>query len=218
MKKRLCGMGCISMALGMMIVSHASVYGVVKPEIDLPLQPQAEKVLNRKWKQMDKMARMEMKKVIEASGRDPHGERYVYRFYPTRIFQNDRFISLIMRTEQYTGGAHGMVSEMGYVFDAHTGRQMTAEEILGYTETEWESVVRTQIERWVSKERNRSFLSTEGLKKVLDARRKASWNFYLDEIEGVVLLFNPYEIAPYSAGIIRIPIGWGRNNEGIRER
>lgn len=100
----------------------------------------------------------------------------------------------------YTGGAHGMTSEVALNFDRKTGDLITEENFFkdGYVPA-------------LTK------LLTRHLPEALDSPADTA-ALFLKEIEpngnfsitdsGITYIFNQYEIAPYSMGIIRISIPW----------
>lgn len=112
------------------------------------------------------------------------------------VFRNDAdFVSLTQQVYQYTGGAHGMTWQIGHTIDLATGRQLMLADLFlpeaNYTE------------------RLSQFVRTEGA-----ARQLPMWDFkgvnrqssfYLST-DSIVLFFQQYEVAPYSAGIIKMQI------------
>ena len=114
------------------------------------------------------------------------------------VFRNDpKFISLTQIVYQYTGGAHGNSRLTASTVHLQTGRAYKLMDLFA------DGVDFTG--------RLSEVVRQEGL-----ARRLPLWGFkgvrpdsafYLTE-EGVVLFFQPYEIAPYSEGIIRILVSY----------
>lgn len=112
------------------------------------------------------------------------------------VFRNDRhFISLAQKIYQYTGGAHGMNWITASTVNLETGRAYQLSELF--------------LEGANFIERLSEVVRQEGA-----IRKLPLWNFkeirpdsafYLTD-EGVVLFFQPYEIAPYSEGIVRFLI------------
>ena len=112
------------------------------------------------------------------------------------VFRADaQIISLIQRVYQYTGGAHGMTIQTGHTIDRASGRRLN----LGDLFVAGASYV----------ERMNRFVREEGR-----VRQLPMWDFkgigarsafYLSDA-GVVLFFQQYEIAPYSAGIIQMQV------------
>ena len=112
------------------------------------------------------------------------------------VFRSDaKFISLIQRFYQFTGGAHGMTLQIGHTIDRTSGRQLNLVDLF--------------LNGANYAERMNQFVLEEGR-----ARKLPMWDFkgigeksafYLSDT-GIVLFFQQYEIAPYSAGIIQMQI------------
>jgi hypothetical protein len=112
------------------------------------------------------------------------------------VFRNDPdFLSLTQQVYQYTGGAHGMTWQVGHTIDLATGRQLMLADLF--------------LPEANYAERLSQFVRAEGA-----ARQLPMWEFkgvnrqsafYLSN-DGIVLFFQQYEIAPYSAGIIKMQI------------
>ncbi len=112
------------------------------------------------------------------------------------VFRNDTdFVSLTQQVYQYTGGAHGMTWQIGQTIDLSTGRQLMLADLF--------------LPEANYRERLGQFVRTEGA-----ARQLPMWKFkgvhpqsafYLSD-DGIVLFFQQYEVAPYSAGIIKMQI------------
>ena len=100
----------------------------------------------------------------------------------------------------YSGGAHGMTSEVAYNFDRKTGDAITEEEFFkdGYVPALTKLLTRHLPESLESPS-DTSYLF---LKEI-----EPNGNFSITDT-GITYIFNQYEIAPYSMGIIRISIPW----------
>ena len=112
------------------------------------------------------------------------------------VFRADsQIISLIQRVYQYTGGAHGMTRQTGHTIDRASGRRLNLGDLF--------------VPGASFAERMNHFVREEGR-----VRQLPMWDFkgigaqsafYLSDA-GVVLFFQQYEIAPYSAGIIQMQV------------
>ena len=112
------------------------------------------------------------------------------------VFRSDaKIISLIQRVYQFTGGAHGMTIQTGHTIDRTSGRQLTLADLFvtgaNYAE---------RMNRFVLEEGRTRKLPMWDFKGIGE---KAA--FYLSDT-GIVLFFQQYEIAPYSAGIVQMQI------------
>ena len=110
------------------------------------------------------------------------------------VFRNDsQFLSLGQTVYQYTGGAHGMSFLTAFTIQLPTGHLCKLADLF---------VVGTNY-----RDRLTAIVRREGASRGLplwDFRGvKEDSGFYLTD-DGLVLFFQPYEIAPYSEGIVKI--------------
>ena len=104
-------------------------------------------------------------------------------------------VSVINSFSDYGGGAHGMHGWLGASFDAETGKRLTISDIC----TNAERLHSVLIDRLHREHENGLFNDAESTVLKLIAEEKI--NFVL-EPRGVLFIFNPYEIAPYAAGML----------------
>lgn len=110
------------------------------------------------------------------------------------VCRNDQqVVSLVQRIYQYTGGAHGMTWQTGSTVDRVTGNSWTLADL--FVPGSDYSGRLTEIVRQVGAERKLPLWDFKGI-----GPQSA---FSLSD-EGLVLFFQPYEIAPYSEGIVKI--------------
>ena len=102
--------------------------------------------------------------------------------------------SVINSFEDYAGGAHGSHGWIGTSFDSQTGKRLMISDIC----TNAEQLSQTLIDRLLSEYDDRIFDDPET--KILKLVVEDKINFVL-EPRGVMFIFNPYEIAPYAAGM-----------------
>lgn len=100
-------------------------------------------------------------------------------------------------TYAFTGGAHGMSSEMNLNFDTKTGELIEQEDIL--SETNYD-----EIGALLAKHLNDGHGDDSKVEIYVD-KIAPNGNFSIGT-EGITFTFNQYEIAPYSFGIIDITI------------
>lgn len=94
---------------------------------------------------------------------------------------------------EYNGGAHGMSYVSGFVYDVKTGDRLSLTRLFDYRPSEINRTIFSHAKE------HEIYLFDEfaGIKEYPQ-------NFYLNEQGKAVLLFQQYEIAPYSSGIIRV--------------
>lgn len=117
-------------------------------------------------------------------------------------FQNESIVSLEMYAYLFTGGAHGYGATSFLLFDLKTGEEMEARSL--FTDL-------AGLEAYAE----RKFKEEHKISKDASINSTGFWfeedQFYLPDAMGFsedkfVLLFNPYEIASYAAGAIRLEI------------
>ncbi len=110
------------------------------------------------------------------------------------IFRNDlQFLSLGQTVYQYTGGAHGMSFLTAFTIQLPAGRVCKLADLF-VAGTNYRDRL-TAIVRREGASRGLPLWDFQGVKE--DA------GFYLTD-DGLVLFFQPYEIAPYSEGIVKM--------------
>ncbi|MEO8934009.1 MAG: DUF4163 domain-containing protein [Xanthomarina sp.] len=113
------------------------------------------------------------------------------------MYQSPDIISLSITTYLNTGGAHGSLNIAFLNFNAQTGKQLKNEDLLG-DYSAFTNLAKTYFYEEIADKRELYFEPD---------------NFILPENigfneEGVILLYNSYEIAPYSTGLTEIRIPW----------
>ncbi len=106
----------------------------------------------------------------------------------------------------YTGGAHGYVGEIGYNFDVATGEKLLFSDIV----TDESKVFKIISE---SIDEDLLFPDTDVV-SVLEETEEV--NYTLSET-GITVCFNPYEIGPYSSGIIKVSMSFSDYPDIINE-
>lgn len=112
------------------------------------------------------------------------------------VFRNDdRVVSLVQTTYQFTGGAHGMNWRKGTTLSAITGKKLTLGDL--FMEGADYASRLSQVVRKEGAARNLPLWDFKGV--------GPNNSFYLMD-EGLVLFFLPYEIAPYSEGVVKFTL------------
>ena len=113
------------------------------------------------------------------------------------LYQSPEIISIAMTSYTNTGGAHGILNISFLNFDSKTGQRIQNNQIFNDVEA-FKTVAHPFFKDAI---KNKSLL--------IDYKQfKLPTNIGYSE-EGIVLLYNTYEIAPYSSGIIELAIPFG---------
>ncbi|MDC7994839.1 DUF3298 and DUF4163 domain-containing protein [Altibacter sp. HG106] len=119
-------------------------------------------------------------------------------------FQNDQYLSLEANVYTYTGGAHGYGSTSFLLFDKALGTSISFPEVIA----DWEA-----FEAYVET----AFRKAYELSAADSINANGFWfekdQFYIPKSigftsEGVLLIYNPYEIASYAEGAIELSLPW----------
>jgi hypothetical protein len=110
------------------------------------------------------------------------------------MFQSEQVISISITSYLNTGGAHGILQISFLNFNALTGKPIKNKDLFNNLET-FKSIAKTFFDNTIE-DKNTLF---EPDNFVLPANIGYSEN-------GLILLYNPYEIAPYSVGTIDFTI------------
>ena len=105
----------------------------------------------------------------------------------------------------YEGGAHGINQHLTMNFDKDTGRQLSLADVFatGYEQRLSDMLLKALLEKTAAK--NLSELHEKGFLYSMDMF--PSENFILND-DTITFIYNPYEIAPYSAGCTELTIAY----------
>jgi hypothetical protein len=125
----------------------------------------------------------------------------------TRIdvpYQHNNIVCLKVDMDDYTGGAHGMISTFYQILDKTTNTPLLQTKLI---KKEHHAEVLDMAEK--------QFRANAGLSETSDLEKAGYWfkdnKFYLTENycitqDGITWLYNPYEIAAYAHGTIEVSI------------
>jgi hypothetical protein len=104
------------------------------------------------------------------------------------------------------GGAHGMLTRRYYVIDLESQKLLKIDDFIDdYQGDMMRELIYEELRHYSGLKRNQSL--SEGI--YLNDEPELTFNFYINE-EGFGLHWDPYEIAPYSEGAIKIMLPWKR--------
>lgn len=110
---------------------------------------------------------------------------------------------------QYTGGAHGMTTRLGYNFQVSTGKIIKLADLFN-PDYDYKSVINKEVEKQIAKNPEYYFDNGAVFKGIKDQQ-----DFYLTE-DGLVIYFQLYEIAPYVGGIREFKIPYVDLKQGLK--
>ena len=138
----------------------------------------------------------------------PEGIKKAAHFWGTYAIKlnKNQLLSLTVQEYYYAGGAHGSTATWAYTMDTGSGKMLGLADIFksGADYQGW-------LNEWIREEIRRNGKNHYYFEGVQDQQR-----FYLME-EGLVIFFQPYEIASWADGYIRFVIPYDQIRELLRE-
>jgi len=117
-------------------------------------------------------------------------------------YQNEKFVSFLFDSYVFTGGAHGYGSTSFLNFDLTTGEELTEESLLKNPE-EFTAYVETLFRKQNDLKPEDNINSTGFMFEDDAFHLPQSIGF---DKQGIILIYNPYEIASYADGQTKIQI------------
>lgn len=130
-----------------------------------------------------------LKELIKADR--PSFKYQAYVIYEVK--NKEKILSLLLNYYQYTGGAHGLTGVFSHNLDPVTGKELTFLDLLGLFKLELEQVKNNIISEIEEAPENYFSDALEYIKN------KDEFNCYIED-NFLIVYFQQYEIAPYSAG------------------
>lgn len=174
---------------------------------DPALKPVAER-LNSMWeKQLDKEKREASQRMKEALDDGLGSKPYYYKSFDVKSALNARIVSLEIQSDEYDGGAHGLPVNEGLVLDTHTGE--IYKDLSVFLTDDHMTEFKKNLREDIKTSRLSDFDPQFGWNDWDKSTRRMSQikDFYFDK-NGLVVIFNPYTIAPYVSGIIEAHLYW----------
>lgn len=140
------------------------------------------------------------KELYAQYGTDCFACNWEKKFMLTPLFFNNEYISLNINKYVYTGGAHGMLQNTIVNIDKKSGEILTLEDLIrGDAEKKLSEIITNHVAK------NKGLDESASLKKAgfFNKTLPPASNFAVTPY-GLLFVYNPYEIAPYSMGIITV--------------
>ncbi|HYF69394.1 MAG TPA: DUF3298 domain-containing protein [Ohtaekwangia sp.] len=144
------------------------------------------------------------------------GPGWYYQADVDVLLSVDTLLSLIIEEEHYTGGAHGGAATYFININPKKGMQVTLPDIF---KTGYEDPLNAIGERLFRKERQLSDTASFRYNdfEFPDDQFKLNLNFGFTE-QGIVFVFNSYEVAPYAIGPTKILIPYGKIQDWLNTK
>ena len=176
-------------------------YPVVEYKNNATMQKSMDE-LNKKSKELAEEFKSNNKAYVRDYIKEFKNDDAMYTFDSsmTCTFHNDKYLSLLNTTYIYTMGAHGMAFDNGYTYDIETGKLLSLKDFI-----KDEEELKAYLKDWARKQE-------EGM--LFPEAEENIDNYFKDEYElqfkladnELKVIFQQYDIAPYAAGIIEVPV------------
>jgi hypothetical protein len=142
----------------------------------------------------------------------PYHTAFSLTVSPDDVYQNKQIISFAYNWMIYEGGAHPNSGKFCFVLDKNTGNKVSYRNLTAEHETEFLNIAETE------------FKTQSGIKadeKIYDLYQFKDGKFHLTDnyaftSAGLVFFYNPYEIAPYSFGLIKLTLPYEKIKDLIK--
>lgn len=143
----------------------------------------------------------------------PEQAFYVQTLEPDIVFANDQVVSVLFLSYSYTGGAHGNYGYDAHTYDLRTGNELVLQDLV--RSDQLKLFYQRVSKKLLGQNRDLLFPETvQDIERFVGEKGATSTqvqeqqfghltNWYLTN-EGIVFFYNPYEIAPYAAGVQEI--------------
>ena len=115
------------------------------------------------------------------------------------VRQDEKYLSFMEFVYTNTMGAHGMYYQNGYTYEVKTGKKLSLTDFVDKEE------LRQFLLSWL-KEHGEEYGTFEDAESTIDSYINGQYElqFYINK--DLVVMFQPYDIAPYAAGIIEVVV------------
>ncbi len=165
------------------------------------------KSLLTKWK---KAAQENLKDAQEDTAQLEDTERYYSDEVRCEITADDgKYISILQLGYDYSMGAHGMPYRYTYIFNAQTGKKVSAADLLGLSKKQLNEKVRglflNKFDKSYGTDEHPFYANRADVKATLE-KMDFNKNLYYLKNGKVRFYADPYVVGPYAAGFIEVAV------------
>lgn len=164
------------------------------------------KKLRTKWK---KAATENLKGAKEMAEQIDEADRYYADEVTCEITSSDEnYICVLQSGYAYSMGAHGMPYRYSYIFDAKTGKKVSAASLLGLSKKQLNEKVRSLFLKKFDRTSGNAHPFYENRADVKATLDKLNFNDNLYYLKNGKIRFytDPYVVGPYAAGFIEVAV------------
>ncbi len=135
----------------------------------------------------------------DAGWREPWWEEYQVSGVKTW----NGYVSVLLDSYLYEGGAHGMPYREGQIFHLESGREAKLADLTDMSQQDWEKLLRSRFADKIAEGEKGEFY--EDAMELIKERDMGDVGYYFTDA-GITFYLPPYEIAPYSTGYVEIVV------------
>ena len=124
---------------------------------------------------------------------------------------DQHMVSILEEFSDYSGGAHGMYGCSGVNYDTETGKELWINDIIKQTDL----LTGIITDKLYDKYSQDTFY--ENIEEQIMAYEPETYNWTMND-QGLTFYFNPYEIAPYAAGLLTVTLRYEENPSLFEEK
>lgn len=130
------------------------------------------------------------------------------------VYNDDELLSMLASNYVYTGGAHGMYQDFVVNYSVKEGRFVYLKDIFPGLDTPKGKRYYEEKLSPLLTAKARKLLTSDGECYLQADKVMPSPNFAFTK-DGIVMRYQPYEIAPWAAGVVEVPLTWSEINSAV---
>lgn len=145
----------------------------------------------------------EMKNIrLNSAERISPQDVYAYDHTFEVTFLSNQLLSILEDTYLFSGGAQPEIKNEAHTFSLSTGKELNLSDLFSSSKNDIDKWIKDIITKEIRKAPNNYYPDAE---KIIQDISLENFNFYISK-NGIVVFFNPAEIAPYAGGIVKFLI------------
>ena len=179
-----------------MSISFASVKSVKEEAVNLKLAYPVVIFVNQKAQDKvntDIQHRVQAFRAEKIAGKFIDGD-----FSFTTKYEDENYLSLLLCEYRYTGGAHGMPTYTGVTYNKQTGAVIPLTFFVHLRSEDATRILALPVYNWKNE------VIPENLLNSYRDKEPLTGNYYLMGAGNIALIFQPYQLAAYAAGVTHI--------------
>ena len=121
-----------------------------------------------------------------------------YSVIGEQVINNNRYISVLLRTYNFTGGAHGMTTLASVTYDKTNNTFLTITDINDFTYEQLAEICQADLQKQLSGEKA---WYADGA-----SADESNYRIFTYDGKTLTVYFEPYAVAPYAAGVQQVQI------------